>query len=249
MTIKSPSVGELKETVALSNRVLYLAGLVTTQGHSSARIPGTDRFLIKSLPSIHMNRVLAEDLIIMDFDGNIMEGKKEGVTRVSEWPLHAEIYRAYPDVGGVVHTHQKWATMMAVAGKPILPVLGADLSSSVAEPLPVFDEDKSLIRSAEQGRRVGEILGNAVGCHLQNHGMLFAGPNVELATLDAIHVEYEAEITWRAMLIGTPSTIPMSFLRGHVERRKAGEIPDHWEHFWKWADKHPESFRPRSFQM
>ncbi len=95
---------------------------------------------------------------------------------------------------------------------------------------------------------LAEALGTAVGVHLKNHGMVFAGANLEMTTMDAIQVEYEAEITWRAMLIGDPETIPMLFLRGHWERRKAGEIFEPWEYFWKWVDQHPDSFRPRVYQ-
>jgi L-ribulose-5-phosphate 4-epimerase len=248
MTTKKPSIGELKETVALSHRLLYLTGLCTTRGHSSARIAGTDRFLIKSWPHIHMSRIQAGEIITMDLEGNIVEGKTEAITRVSEWPIHAEIYRTQPDVGAVIHTHQKWASMMGMTGKTILPVLGTQFSYSVAEPLPVFDEDKALIRRASQGRLVAEALGNAVGVHLKNHGMVFAGANLEMTTMDAIQVEYEAEITWRAMLIGDPETIPMLFLRGHWERRKAGEVFEPWDYFWKWVDQHPDSFRPRVYQ-
>ena len=248
MTTRTPNMDDLKETVAVSHRLLYLTGLCTTRGHSSARIPGTDRFLIKSWPHIHMSRVRAEDVITMDLEGNIVEGKRDDITRVSEWPIHAEIYRTKPDVGAVIHTHQKWASMMGMTGKTILPVLGTQFSYSVAEPLPVFDEDKALVRSRSQGKLVADALGDALGVHLINHGMVFAGPNLEMTTMDAIQVEYEAEITWRAMLIGNPQTIPMYFLRGHWERRKEGEIFEPWEYFWKWADKHPESFRPRVFQ-
>jgi L-ribulose-5-phosphate 4-epimerase len=249
MAVITPSLTELKETVAVSYRLLFRTGLAAARGHSSARIPGTDRFLIKTWPHIHMNRVRAEDLITMDLDGNIVAGKREGVTRVSEWPIHAEIYRAYPEVGGVIHTHQKWASMMAIAGKTILPVLGAQFGASVAEPLPVFDEDRALIRSVQQGKLVARALGNAAGCHLQNHGMVFAGPNLELATMDSIQIEYEAEVTWRASLLGAPRTIPTYFMRRYLERRQSGEVPEAWRHFWTWVDRHPESFRPRSYQM
>ena len=63
------ALATLRETVAVSHRLLYLTGLGTTRGHTSARIPGTDTFFIKPWPHIQMHRVRAEDLIVMDFDG------------------------------------------------------------------------------------------------------------------------------------------------------------------------------------
>ena len=236
----------LKEDVALSHRLLYRTGLGTTRGHTSARIAGTDTFLIKPWPHIQMHRVQAEDLIVMDFDGNIVGGNVKTITKVSEWPIHAELYKAYPELGSVLHTHQKWASMMAIAGHTVLPVVGASLAAPVAEPAPVFDEDKALIRRVEQGKAVAATMKGAVACHLQNHGMVFAGPNAPTVTMEAIAIEYQAEMTWRARLIGTPGVLSGKALRPALERRARGEVDEAWEHYWRWVDKHPDSLRPRT---
>ena len=240
------SIDELRETVALSHRLLYRTGLATTRGHTSARIPGTETFIIKPWPHVQMHRVVADDLIVMDFDGNIVGAEGRQITRVSEWPIHAEVYKADPDVGAVVHTHQRWATMLGIAGRTVLPVAGTAIAAPVADPLPVLDEDKSLVRSVEQGKLVADRIKDAVACHLQNHGMVFAGPNVETATLEAIHIEYQAEMTWRAQLIGTPETVSPLLLRPALERRAEGAVPEAWEQYWKWVDQHPETLHRRS---
>ena len=238
------NLDQLKETVAMSHRILFATGLTTASGHASARIPGTNKFLIKPWPHIHMNRVRAEDIIELDFDGNRLTGP-DTVTRVSEWPIHAEIYKAHPEVNAVIHTHQKWATMMGIAGRTILPVLHPGLAAVVAVPMPVFDEDYALIRQVSQGRSVAEKLGGHIGVHLRTHGMVFAGPNLQTATVEAIHTEYQAEINWLAMQIGDPKAIPMLFMRPTLERRGPGNVPDAWENYYKWVDDHPESARYR----
>jgi ribulose-5-phosphate 4-epimerase/fuculose-1-phosphate aldolase len=158
MTTDSRDFAALKEDVALSHRLLYRTGLGTTRGHTSARIEGTNTFLIKPWPHIQMHRVRSDDLIIMDFDGNIVGGNVQTKTKVSEWPIHAELYKAYPALGSVLHTHQKWASMMAIAGQTVLPVVSADLATPVAEPAPVYDEDKALIRRVEQGVAVAKLM-------------------------------------------------------------------------------------------
>lgn len=254
------ALAELRETTAISHRLLYRTGLGTTRGHTSARISwtggtgkpgtrdsgGTDAFVIKPWPHIQMHRVRAEDLIVMDFDGNILGAEGRAITKVSEWPIHAEIYRARPDVGAIIHTHQKWATMMGFAGATILPLVDPELSAAVAHEPVVFDEDKALIRSVEQGKAVAERMRGANACHLQNHGMVFVGPNVETATVDAIATEHLAEMTWRARLIGSPEALPSLALRPALDRRARGQIPESWIHYWKWVDENPESLRPRS---
>lgn len=240
----TPEIQKLQETVALAHRILFMTGLTTASGHASARIPGTDQFVIKPWPHKHMNRHTAEEMIVVDIDGNRLTGP-DTITVVSEWFIHAEMYRNRPDVNGVVHTHQKWATMMGIAGKTILPVLHPGLASGQARPIPVFDEDYALIHNATQGRLIAEKLGDAVGVHLRTHGMVFAGPNVETVIMDAVQTEWQAEVNWLAMQIGDPATIPMLFMRPFVERRSPDIVPDAWDNFYKWADEHPESARYR----
>ncbi len=218
------ALAALRETVAVSHRLLYLTGLGTTRGHTSARIPGTDAFFIKPWPHIQMHRVRAEDLIVMDFDGNIEGAGDRKITKVSEWPIHAEIYRTHPDVGSIIHTHQKWATMMGLAGATILPLLDPELATAVAHEPVMYDEDKALIRSVEQGRAVSARMQGATACHLQNHGMVFTGPNVETATIDAIATEHLAEMTWHAKLIGAPEAMSSLVLEPPLAPRSRREV-------------------------
>ena len=246
MALSEKQLADLRETVAVSHRLLYLTGLGTTRGHTSARIPGSDTFIIKPWPHIQMHRVRAEDLIVMDFDGNIVGAGDRQITKVSEWPIHAELYKAQPELGSIIHTHQKWATMMGIAGATILPLVDPELSTAVAHEPAVYDEDKALIRSVAQGTAVAERMRSANACHLQNHGMVFTGPNVETATIEAIATEHLAEMTWRAQLIGSPEAMADLALRPAVERRNSGEVPEAWEHYWKWVDANPESLRPRT---
>ena len=223
-TTDGADLRQLREDVALSHRLMYLTGLGTTRGHSSALLPGGETFLIKPWPHIQMHRVEADDLIVMDLDGNIVGGDPSKITKVSEWPIHAEIYRRSPEVGAVTHTHQRWASMMALAGATVLPVVGVELAAPVADPPPVYDEDKSLIRRVSQGKTVAAALDGAVACHLQNHGMVFVGPDVATVTMEAIQIEYQAEMTWRAMAIGEPRSIPKLDLQPARDRRDAGEV-------------------------
>ena len=241
--MSTKDIDELKEIVALSHRIMFVTGLTTSSGHSSARIPGTNTFLIKPWPHIHMNRIRAQDIITLDFDGNKVTGP-EHVTAVSEWALHAEVYKMRPDVNGVIHSHQRWSTMMGIAGKTIMPVFYPSPAGAAAEPMRVYDEDYATIKVPAEGRAVALKLGNHVGVHLRTHGMLFAAPNLETATVEAIHTEYQAELTWRAMQIGKPNAIPAIALRPHAERKGPDDVPEAWEYF-KWLDAHPESARYR----
>jgi ribulose-5-phosphate 4-epimerase/fuculose-1-phosphate aldolase len=136
--------------------------------------------------------------------------------------------------------------MMGVAGLTILPAVDPEIASAVAHEPVMFDEDKALIRSVDQGVAVAKRMKGANACHLQNHGMVFTGPNVQTVTAEAIAIEHEAEITWRAHLIGKPEAVSELALRPSLDRRSRGEVAEAWEYYWRWVDKNPESLRPRS---
>jgi ribulose-5-phosphate 4-epimerase/fuculose-1-phosphate aldolase len=91
---------QLRRDVALANRIIERMGLSNAFGHASARLPGTNRFLLPTRRSPG----LADEkrLLTLDTDGNRIEGDGEPN---SEFWIHARIYAARPDVGGVVHAH------------------------------------------------------------------------------------------------------------------------------------------------
>ena len=252
------AVADLKEEVALGNRLLHHYGLTTYLGHVSARIPGTDRMIIKARPHVSMDRVKAENLMTIDLEGNVIEVGAEFTDRVSEWSLHAEIYKARPEVGSVIHTHQKWCTIFGIAGKPVLPVIHAPDAAMAAEPWPVYDESYAIVTEVQQARLVAQTLGHHVACHLRTHGMVFVGRNVEKAVMAAANAEYQAEVTWHAMLVGTPDTVPMIDMRDAIDQRFSGQAGA-WDNRegavrrdWAdqaWVDQNPEVVRDRGIQF
>jgi len=107
----------LKQEVLSANLLLPEYGLVTfTWGNVS----GIDRAsgLVAIKPSgVSYQGMTAEDMVIVDLDGNVVEGK---LKPSSDTPTHLELYKAFPNIGGVVHTHSRWATTFAQAGCPIV---------------------------------------------------------------------------------------------------------------------------------
>ena len=242
-------IEELREAVALANRVLHHTGLTTYLGHASARIPGTDRVLIKrnGTIAVSMDTTTTKDILLADLDGNQLDGQSVGKLP-AEWPLHAQIYIARPDVMGVVHTHQRWATTFGIAGAEILPVQHPVHAAVAAEEIPVYDESYAIVTTDEQARVVAETLGEGLNCHLRTHGMVFAAGSVQAAVWTAVDLEYQAELTYLAGRIGTPNTIPMLFMREHLERRKAGQAGNSWS-YYQWLDKNLHANRARQVQL
>ena len=244
------SIDELKELVALANRTIHHMGLVANSGHSSHRIPGTNRVLIKRNGALQRSIGITEpaDILTMDLEGTHLDG--EGHIP-QEWSLHAEIYKARPDVMGVVHTHQKWATVFGISGVRIRPLLHPGLASSAAEPIATYDESYDIVRSVQQAKVLAELLGNDTVCHLRNHGMVFAATTLEAATITAINLEYQAQVTWHAMQLAPPEKvqeIPMLFMRDMMARMREWGSGNTWN-YYKWLDKNINSGRLRTVQQ
>lgn len=107
---------EQKKAVYEANMLLPKYGLVTfTWGNVSQIDRETGYFAIK--PSgVDYDKLTPEDMVIMDLDGNKIEGK---YNPSSDTPTHLELYKAFPNIGGIVHTHSPWATSWAQAGRGI----------------------------------------------------------------------------------------------------------------------------------
>ena len=107
---------ELKKAVYEANMLLPKYDLVTfTWGNVSQIDRETGYFAIK--PSgVDYDKLTPEDMVIMDLEGNKIEGR---YNPSSDTPTHIELYKAFPKIGGVVHTHSPWATSWAQAGRGI----------------------------------------------------------------------------------------------------------------------------------
>ena len=107
---------ELKKRVCEANILLKEHKLaIFTWGNAS----GIDRekglFCIK--PSgVEYEKLTPDDMVVLDLDGNIIEGR---LSPSSDTPTHLELYKAFPSAGGIVHTHSRWATVWAQAGRDI----------------------------------------------------------------------------------------------------------------------------------
>lgn len=106
----------LKAEVLKANLLLPKYGLVVfTWGNVSAI--DREKGLVAIKPSgVEYDAMTADDIVIVDLDGKVIEGK---LKPSSDTPTHLELYRKFPDLGGIVHTHSRWATIFAQAKQPI----------------------------------------------------------------------------------------------------------------------------------
>jgi L-ribulose-5-phosphate 4-epimerase len=193
----------LRRTVAYLHGELVRNGLVVwTAGNVSARVPGRDLMVIK--PSgVSYDDLTPENMVICDLEGNVVEGD---LTPSSDTAAHAYVYRAMPEVGGVVHTHSTYATAWAARGEPI-PCVLTGMADEFGGEIPIGpfariggdDIGKGIVATL-QGHRSRAVL-------MRNHGVFTIGPDAKAAVKAAVMCEDVARTIHVARTLGDPVPI------------------------------------------
>jgi L-fuculose-phosphate aldolase len=190
----------LREGLVKACKVLYAVKAAGDGlgGHLSARLD-EQRVLIKPRP-VGWWRLKPEDLIVIDFNGNRVDGPASERSAVREWPIHAQIYRARPDVRCVLHAHPVASTLMATLSIEIEP-LDQDCAAFVGK-LPVLDNGAVSISTPELGDAVARALGKMGALLLKNHGSIVTGTDIANVCVTAHRLEKVAETMLRAASLG-----------------------------------------------
>ena len=107
---------ELKKRVFEANLALPRHGLVTFTWGNVSGIDRESGLVVIKPSGVEYDVMTADDMVVVDLDGNKIEGKWKPS---SDTPTHLELYKAFPNIGGIVHTHSRWATSWAQAGRGI----------------------------------------------------------------------------------------------------------------------------------
>lgn len=199
---------ELKKRVYEANMLLPKYGLVTfTWGNASEIDRETGYFAIK--PSgVDYDLLTPDDMVIMDLEGNKIEGK---YNPSSDTPTHLELYKAWPEIGGVVHTHSSYATSWAQAGRDI-PCYGTTHVDYMYGDIPCF----RVLTKAEMDEGYETNTGKLIvegftsldkdpmsvpACLCKNHGPFTWGKDAHEAVHNAVVLDEVAKMALRTELI------------------------------------------------
>lgn len=187
---------QLKEIVLRANLELPKKNLVT---YTWGNVSGIDREkgLVVIKPSgVPYEELKASDMVVLDMDGNKVEGD---MRPSSDTPTHIALYKAYPELGGVVHTHSRYATIWAQAGKSI-PPLGTTHADYFYGPIPctrpLSKEEIEGEYELNTGKVIIETFNNAninpvyvPGVVVHSHGPFSWGKNPDEAVHNAVVME------------------------------------------------------------
>lgn len=216
----------LKQIVLKANLLLPKYDLVTfTWGNVSGI--DRDKGLVVIKPSgVEYDDMTVDHMVVVDLAGNKIEGE---LNPSSDTPTHLELYRNFPEIGGIIHTHSRWATIFAQAGRD-LPNLGTTQADYFHGAVPctrlmTADEIKENYE-LETGKVIVETLRGrnpmeypAVLVH--SHGPFVWGPDPLSAVRNAVALEESAMMAWHTIMLlgGSAPDIQRELLDKHYYRK------------------------------
>lgn len=185
-----------QDVLDVAKEMLHMGLVAGTSGNVSGRLD--DGTICLTPSSVAYDTMTLDDLVITDADGKKISGER-GAT--SEKALHLACYRAYPEVGGVIHSHAVYATMFATVREPI-PAVIEEVIVYIGGDVPVCDYKGT--GTDELGDEVASRLADRSAALLANHGIVTIGATPHKALHAAGVVERTAQIVWGARALGSP---------------------------------------------
>ncbi len=218
----------LKIEVYKANQELAKQGLVTLRwGNISARDERTGYIVIKPSRRACVE-IKPDDLIVCDMEGKIIEGLH---APSSDLFTHLEIYKAFADVKSVAHTHSKWATVFAQAGKSI-PNLGTTHADYFKYDIPVTRTMRPEEIARDYEKNTGKIIAEAFTLKnplatpavlVKNHGPFMWGASIMDTVDNAVALEYVAEMAFYTLRLNTDAEMNKYLIDKHTLRKMGGK--------------------------
>ena len=197
---------ELKKTVCEANLLLPAHGLVTFTGGNVSGIDREKGLIVIKPSGVEYDHMTEDDMVVVDMDGKVVDGKWKPS---SDTATHLVLYKAFPNIGGVVHTHSRWATSFAQAGIAI-PAMGTTQGDyfygDIPCTRPMTDEEIKGEYEKETGNVIVEtfkgIDPDAVpAVNVYSHGPFCWGMDPKNAVHNAVVMEEVAFMDYHALML------------------------------------------------
>jgi len=176
-------------------------------GHITARVPGTERFLINRF-GLRFDEVTASNLVTLDLEGQVVDpgnGASEETVNRTGFIIHSAIHAARPDVHCIMHSHPDAGLAVSVLEQGLLPM--------IQDAMPFYRRVSShaytgLAMDDEERQRLAASLGTNDAMILRNHGLLTCGATVGEAFMAMYYLERACRVQLRVLSTGQAYTLP-----------------------------------------
>lgn len=215
---------KIKESVFNANLMLPKNGLVKLTWGNVSQIDRVSGFVVIKPSGVRYEDMKPRDMVVVDIDGNKIEGE---LNPSSDTYTHLELYKKYPCIGGITHTHSKWATVFAQGGMSI-PAMGTTHADTFYGEIPctrkMTADEIGKEYERETGRVITELFDDKKareipGVLVYSHGAFTWGKDALQSVENAIILEETADMAYHTMLIKKDCIIQSELLDKHFLRK------------------------------
>lgn len=216
-----------KERVLTANLLLKKENLITLTWGNVSEIDRETGYVVIKPSGVDYEAMSVEDMVVVDLSGNVIEGKWNPS---SDTPTHLELYRRFPEIGGITHTHSRWATIFSQCGMDI-PVLGTTHADAFYGDVPCTRKMTSAEIAGEYELETGKVIAelftketvNSIpGALVYSHGPFAWGKDAGDSVKNAIILEEVAMMAWHTLMMNPEMKFQKELLDKHY-LRKHGE--------------------------
>ena len=217
-------LGEIKKRVYEANQALKESGLVVLTWGNASEIDRETGFVVIKPSGVDYSEMRADDMVVTDLDGNVVAGT---LKPSSDLFTHLQIYKAFPAVGAVVHTHSRWATIFAQAGMDI-PMLGTTHADAFYGDIPCTRAMTAEEIAGNYERETGNVIVERFqdldpmsipGVVVNSHGPFTFGKNAHDAVKNAITLEEVAMMAWHTVRLNPQAAFQQELADKHYFRK------------------------------
>ena len=227
---------ELKERVYQANILLKKSDLITLTWGNVSEIDRDKGVIVIKPSGVDYDTMRAEDMVVTDLEGNVIDGS---LKPSSDLPTHIELYKKFDKIGSVVHTHSRWATIFAQAGKSI-PMLGTTHADTFYGDVPCTRALTCAEIEGEYEKETGRVITEAFedldyeavpGAVVCSHGPFTWGEDAVSAVKNAIVLEEVAMMAWHTLALDPGVVFDRALADKHYFRKHgAGAYYGQGEH-------------------
>lgn len=217
----------LKEKVLHANLALKKENLITLTWGNVSEIDKETGYVVIKPSGVDYESMTLDDMVVVNLSGKVVEGKWNPS---SDTPTHLELYRRFHEIGGITHTHSRWATIFAQCGMDI-PVLGTTHADAFYGAVPCTRKMTSAEIAGEYELETGKVIAelfnketicNILGALVYSHGPFTWGKNAKDSVKNAIILEEVAMMAWHTIVMNPDMKFQKELLDKHY-LRKHGE--------------------------
>lgn len=146
-------------------------------GHITLRDPEYPDYFWVNPFGMHFNQICVSDLILVDKDGNVVQG--DHLVNTAAFAIHSRLHDARPDVNAAAHSHSMYGKTFSTLGRLLDPI--TQDSCAFFEDHVLFDDYTGVVLETDEGDRIAAALGENRAAILKNHGLLTTGKSVDAA--------------------------------------------------------------------